>query len=74
MDNYASVLDSGFETDIAPYGAPVHADISSLGVRSGYVTFRVYSYNNSGETGPDQRGFRGSAVNGLDLKVIGVVQ
>lgn len=36
------------------------------------VTFRFYSFNNTGSNGPDRRGFRGSAAgNGLDLSVNG---
>jgi hypothetical protein len=37
------------------------------------VTFRVYTYGNTGDLDPDQRGFRGAASGGQDLVVHGRV-
>lgn len=60
-------------TQLAGSGTIVSADVSALGSRQGQVIFRFYTYANSGEIEPDQRGFRGSASGGVDLEVHGIV-
>jgi hypothetical protein len=74
VDGYAAALDGGTESNIAQPGVPITASVAIIGTRTGTVTFRFYAYNNSGTTSPLQRGFRGSAPGGIDLKIWGDVK
>jgi hypothetical protein len=71
VDGYATALASGTATTIYGGGVPINANVSSLGTRSGTVTFRFYTFNNSGTTSPLQRGFRGSGGGGTNLNIYG---
>jgi hypothetical protein len=74
VDSFASVLSSGaFSAGISGGGATVLAPVSALGELSASVTFRVYTFNNTGTTSPLQRGMRGGNGGGTDLNVFGVV-
>ena len=66
IDNYAANIATG--TNVAA-NTDVTAAISSLGQRSGTVTFRVYFFATSNE----YHGFKGSPAGGQDLKVTGIV-
>jgi hypothetical protein len=72
-DGYVAALDSGSVTDIIVDGEPVLAHVSDIGFRSGSVTFRLYTYDNTGTTDPDRRGLRGGTYGGRNLKIRGVV-
>jgi hypothetical protein len=72
-DSFATALDSGTSSSIVGSGTPITADVSAIGTVTGTVTFRFYTYNNSGSTSPLQRGFRGSAAGGIDLTVWGAL-
>lgn len=71
VDNYAAALSSGTFSGISFSGELITADVSSLGVQSGTVQFRLYTFNNTGETNPLQRGIRGTGGSGQGLSVIG---
>lgn len=60
VDAYATALSSGTFSGIFYAGELITADVSALGVRSGTVQFRIYTFNNSGTTNPLQRGIRGT--------------
>ncbi len=70
-DGYASPLDAGTFSGIFSGGELITANISALGVRSGNVQFRIYTYNNSGTTNPLERGIRGTGGGGQGLAVNG---
>jgi len=67
------VLSFGTATPLGGSGVPIEASVASLGMWQGTVNFRVYTYANTGDLDPDQRGFRGSASGGQDLVVHGTV-
>jgi hypothetical protein len=71
VDGYAAALDSGTFSGIFAGGELITADVSALGLRSGSVQFRLYTYNNSGTTSPLQRGIRGTGGGGQGLSVNG---
>jgi hypothetical protein len=74
IDNFTSPLAQGsVASGIFGGGVPIVANVSALGNRTGTVTFRFYTFSNSGATSPLQRGFRGSAAGGTDLSVFGAV-
>lgn len=70
-DSYATTLSSGAFSGIFLGGELITADVSALGVQSGTVQFRIYTFNNSGDTNPLQRGIRGTGGLGQGLSVIG---
>jgi len=71
VDSYAATLSSGTFSGIFFGGQLITADVSALGVQSGTVQFRIYTFNNSGSTNPLQRGIRGTGGSGQGLSVIG---
>ncbi len=71
VDGYASALDSGTFSGIFFSGELITANVTALGVQGGTVGFRIYTYNNSGETNPLQRGIRGTGGEGQGLTVNG---
>ncbi|MEO8133545.1 MAG: IPTL-CTERM sorting domain-containing protein [Betaproteobacteria bacterium] len=71
VDGFATALDAGTFTGIFAAGLPLTANVSAIGQQSGTVTFRLYTFNNSGTTSPLQRGIRGTAAGGTGLSVIG---
>lgn len=71
VDDYAATLDAGAFSDIFAGGELITANVSALGVRSGSVQFRLYTFNNSGDTNPLQRGIRGTGGGGQGLAVNG---
>ena len=73
VDNYAAPLDMGTFSGIFFGGLLITADVSALGVQSGTVQFRIYTFNNSGDTNPLQRGIRGTGGSGQGLTVNGSV-
>jgi hypothetical protein len=73
IDGYATALDSGTFSGIFFSGELITANVAALGVQSGTVGFRIYTYNNSGETNPLQRGIRGTGGEGQGLTVNGSV-
>jgi hypothetical protein len=73
VDGFASALDSGSFTGIFGGGLLINANVSALGQQSGTVTFRIYTFNNSGGTNPLQRGIRGTGGGGQGLSVVGSV-
>ena len=73
VDGYQAALSSGTETALVGSGVSVQASVAALGAWHGTVTFRVYTYANTGDLDPDQRGFRGAASGGQDLVVHGTV-
>lgn len=70
-DDYATALDAGTFSGIFGGGELITANVSALGVRSGTVQFRLYTFNNSGDTNPLQRGIRGTGGGGQGLTVNG---
>ncbi len=80
VDGFSSALDAGSEPAIHGSGAPISADISSLGTRSGTVTFRIYTFNNTMHTTPPphndatRRGLRGSQFSGKNLWIEGTLE
>jgi len=70
-DGFATALDSGAFSGIFFGGELITASVAGLGVRSGTVEFRLYTFNNSGTTNPLQRGIRGTGGAGLGLTVNG---
>jgi len=71
VDNFATALDSGSFTGIFGGGLLLSANVSALGQQSGTVTFRIYTFANSGTTNPLQRGIRGTGGGGQGLSVNG---
>jgi hypothetical protein len=70
VDGFVAPLASGsIASGITGAGVALSADVSALGEQPGAVTFRIYTYGNSGATSPLQRGLRGSAAGGSDLSV-----
>jgi hypothetical protein len=74
VDGFTSTLASGgLSAGITGAGFRLTPNISGVGAQPGTVTFRFYTFGNSGTTNPLARGFRGSASGGLDLNVLGSV-
>lgn len=73
VDGYQAALASGSVSPLVGSGVSIQASVAALGAWQGTVTFRVYTYNNTGDLDPDQRGFRGAASGGQDLVVHGTV-
>lgn len=72
VDNFVAPLAQGsLAAGIAGGGAAITANVSALGNRTGTVTFRFYTFANSGTTSPLQRGFRGDMFGGTNLRVFG---